>query len=158
MRYPLPLLLLCCFCFIFPIKTYATTWLYSFVVWDGNTYIVQEEEVTDVEKEIGHVTRHSSYDSYGGNFSNSYKEGTKYFSIKGVSTEEAIAVETKKGIYLKAVFKGEYKVKDPSYYVYNFLLVGGVIFLFALGYIFYHLTVSKNRKEGDYYIIWLSLG
>ena len=141
----LPMLLLCCFVFfIFPSKSLATEWIHSFVVWDGNTYIVEDEEVTDVDKEIGHVTRYSSYDSYGGNFSNSYKEGTKYFSIKGVSTEEAIAVETKEGTYRKAVFKGEYRVKDPSYYVSNFLLVGGILILLALGYIFYQAYRFKE--------------
>ncbi len=142
MRYPLPLLLLCCFCFIFPIKTYATDWAYPFVVWKGNMYVVEDEEITEVEKKIGRVTVYSDYYSYGGNFSNAYERGTKYFSIPGVSTKEAIAVETKKGIYRKAVFNGEYIGNDSSYISNLILKVGGVVLVLVLGYNFYR----ANRR------------
>ncbi|MGE7922540.1 hypothetical protein ACQKND_05090 [Viridibacillus arvi] len=43
----------------------------------------------------------------GGNFSNTYKKGTKYFSIKGISTEQAIAIQVKDDQFLKAVMRHE---------------------------------------------------
>lgn len=62
----------------------------------------------EVDEEIGEVTLFSDMegDSYAGNFSNEYEEGTKYFSIPGISTEEAIAIEEEDGKYRKAI-RGE---------------------------------------------------
>ena len=98
---------------------------------------MEDEEITEVEKKIGRVTVYSDYYSSGGNFSNAYERGTKYFSIPGVSTKEAIAVETKKGIYRKAVFNGEYIGTDSSYISNLILKVGGVVLVLVLGYNFY---------------------
>jgi hypothetical protein len=42
-----------------------------------------------------------------GNFSNVYEKGTKYYSIKDVSTDEAIAVEEGSGKFKKAVREKE---------------------------------------------------
>ncbi|MGE7624371.1 hypothetical protein ACQKMD_15355 [Viridibacillus sp. NPDC096237] len=36
-----------------------------------------------------------------------YKKGTKYFSVKGISTKKAIAVQVKDGQFLKAVMRHE---------------------------------------------------
>jgi hypothetical protein len=97
--------------FIFSSKTLATSWAYSFVVWDGYIYVISDEYVTEIESEIGKVTRHSDMESYPGNFSNSYKKGTKYFSIKGISTDEAIAVKESTGQYIKAYREAKYEVR-----------------------------------------------
>lgn len=87
--------------------TSATTWVYSLVTWDGYVYEVTDELVTEIDKEIGHVTSYSDMESLGGNFSNTYKKGTKYYSIKGISTEQAIAVQVKDRQFLKAVMRHE---------------------------------------------------
>lgn len=92
----------------FPNKSSAS-WAYLFVVWDGFIYVITDEKVLEVDKKIGAVTKYSDMEgSYSGNFSNAYKKGTKYFSIKGVSTDVAIAVQEEDGTYIKAISDGEY--------------------------------------------------
>jgi hypothetical protein len=101
---------------VFPNKTLAD-WAYSFVVWDGYTYVVSDEYVTEVDKVIGNVTIYSSIEgTYSGNFSNAYKEGTKYYSIKGIDTNEAIAIQENDGKYKRAIRNGEYAgaIKDKE--------------------------------------------
>jgi hypothetical protein len=103
------LLLVAVFCtLINPSKSLATSWAYPFVVWDGYIYIVNDEYVTEVDKEIGKVTRYSDMYQQSGNFSNVFEKGTKYYSIKDVSTDEAITVEDGSGKYKKAVREKEY--------------------------------------------------
>ncbi|MGD6795947.1 hypothetical protein [Metabacillus indicus] len=51
-------------------------------------------------------------DSYPGNFSNTFKKGTKYYSINGISTDEAIAVKDPDGRFIKAYSNGEYSVRS----------------------------------------------
>lgn len=96
---------------VFPGKSLATSWAYSFVVWDGYIYVVSDEHVTEIGSEIGHVTKYSDMESYPGNFSNSFEKGTKYYSIKDISKNEAIAVEKSKGQYIKAYREAEYEVR-----------------------------------------------
>jgi hypothetical protein len=110
MKHKLSLLLFIgVFCsLIIPSKSLATSWAYPFVVWDGYIYIVNDDNVTEVDKEIGKVTRYSDMYPQSGNFSNVYEKGTKYYSIKDVSTDEAIAVEDGSGKYKKAVREKEY--------------------------------------------------
>jgi hypothetical protein len=50
--------------------------------------------------------------SYPGNFSNTFEKGTKYFSIKGISSDEAIAIEESNGRYIKAYSDGKYEVRS----------------------------------------------
>jgi hypothetical protein len=103
------LLLIGVFCaLIVPSKSLATSWAYPFVVWDGYIYIVNDEYVTEVDEEIGQVTRYSDMYQQPGNFSNVYEKGTKYYSIKGVNTDESIAVDDGNGNYKKAVREKEY--------------------------------------------------
>lgn len=96
-------------CFIFPERSQAS-WAYPFVVWNGYIYVVSDEQVEKVEKEIGHVTKYSDREgTYSGNFSNIFKKGTKYYAIKGISPDEAIAVQDGKGNYIKATRDGKYE-------------------------------------------------
>jgi hypothetical protein len=91
----------------FPSKSQAD-WTNSFVVWDGYVYVLTDEVVDEVYKEIGHVTKYSDIEgTYSGNFSNTYPKGTKYYSIVGVSTDEAFAVKNN-GSYIKVTRDGEY--------------------------------------------------
>lgn len=108
--------------FIFPNKSLATSWAYYFVVWDGYIYVVTDEYVTEIDKKIGKVTKYSDMERYSGNFSNVYKKGTKYYSIKGVSTDEAIAIKEGNGKYKKAVREAEdtYKGGKTDFSVSSF--------------------------------------
>ena len=93
---------------LFPNKSLAS-WAYAFVVWDDYVYVITDEQVDGVDKEIGHVTKYSDREgTYSGNFSNAYPKGTKYYSIRGVSTDEAIAIQEGDGTYIKATRDGEY--------------------------------------------------
>ena len=89
-----------------------SSWAYSFVVWNGYTYQIGDEYVVDIGEEIGEVTKFSGREgTYSGNFSNKYQKGTKYYAIKGISTDEAIAIEEGNGKYKKATSSGKYGVK-----------------------------------------------
>jgi hypothetical protein len=90
----------------------SADWAYSFVVWDDFTYQLADEYVEDISEEIGEVTKYSDMEgTYSGNFSNVYEKGTKYYSITGISTEVAIAVEEKDGRFRKAIRSGKYGEK-----------------------------------------------
>ena len=90
----------------------SADWAFSFVVWNDYLYQIDDEYVMEVEEEIGEVTVYSDMEgTYAGNFSNEYVEGTKYYSIQGISTEEAIAVQ-EDGKYRKAVRNGKYEWND----------------------------------------------
>ncbi|MDN4607672.1 hypothetical protein [Sporosarcina highlanderae] len=89
----------------------SADWNSSFVVWNGYLYEVSDEYVTETNDEIGRVTKYSDKEgTYSGNFSNKYKKGTKLYSIKGVHTDEAIAIE-EEGKYRKAISNGRYGEK-----------------------------------------------
>ena len=114
-------------------KSYAD-WAYSFVVWDGFIYVVSDEVVDQVDREVGKVTRYSDMEgTYSGNFSNTYRKGTKYFSIEDVSTEDAIAIEDENGHYVKAIQDGKYagnNILRTNLNVYTILI--GLLALFPI--------------------------
>ncbi|WP_347551452.1 hypothetical protein ABFG93_05935 [Pseudalkalibacillus hwajinpoensis] len=93
---------------LFPAPTFATSWEYPFVVWNGYMYEVVDEKVSEVDRKIGQVTRYSDMETYAGNFSNAYEKGTNYWSIQNINTDEAIAVEVSDGVFKKALRRGEY--------------------------------------------------
>lgn len=74
------------------------------VKWNHEIYIAGNEEVTKVEKQIGSIESSSSNETEEApdNFSNEFLAGTKLFSIPGIKTENAIAVEVRDGYYVKA--------------------------------------------------------
>ncbi|MEG0473333.1 MAG: hypothetical protein RR588_13450 [Solibacillus sp.] len=125
----------------FPLKTMATSWVYLFVVWDDSIYVISEETVTHVDKVIGKVTKYSDMDQYGGNFSNVYPKGTKYYSIKDVDPKIAIAVQDENGQFVKAIREGEYTYqKEYTEYIYQGL---GIFAILLVGFIFF----SKTRRN-----------
>lgn len=93
----------------------SAEWAYYFVVWDNYIYVTSDEVVDQIDKEIGEVTLYSTDEgTYSGNFSNRYAKGTKYFSIKDVSTDVAIAIQDPDGQYYKANREGQYaEGSDP---------------------------------------------
>lgn len=85
------------------------SWAYSFVQWEGKTYIVTDNKVekNKIGKEIGKVTTYSDREgTYFGNFSNTYKAGTKYYEIIGIDRNQAIAVEKEEGLFIQAESNG----------------------------------------------------
>jgi len=70
---------------------------------------MSDEEVKQIDQEIGQVTSYSDLEgTFSGNFSNTFFKGTKYYSIKNVNTNEAIAIQTQDGNFIKAVREGPY--------------------------------------------------
>lgn len=89
----------------------SADWAISFVVWKGYIYQISDEYIDDISEEIGEVTKYSDMEgTYSGNFSNEYPIGTKFYAIKGISTEEAIAI-AEDSKYRKAIRKGKYGEK-----------------------------------------------
>ncbi|MFE7062133.1 hypothetical protein ACFVAD_08270 [Sutcliffiella sp. NPDC057660] len=140
----------------YPGKASATSWAYSFVVYEGYIYVVSEESVgeEEVEKEIGSVTQYSDMESLPGNFSNAYPVGTKYYSIKGVNTEDMIAVEESEGQYLKAERDGKYAstIEVESSAVEEMKRVDvSLILIFSLGVLVFAgvilLIMIKGRRR-----------
>lgn len=83
-------------------------WNTTFVVWNGDMYEISNDYVDETDEEIGKVTKYSDMEgTYSGNFSNKYRKGTKFYSIKGIDTDEAIAIE-EDGKYRKAINSGKY--------------------------------------------------
>ena len=90
----------------------SPSWAKTFVVWKGYVYEISDEYVKEVDEEIGKVTKYSDQEgTYKGNFSNKYRKGTKYYSIKGIGTDEAIAIQEQDGRFRKAIRDGKYGEK-----------------------------------------------
>lgn len=135
---------LCIFMLIIvPVNAVATSWVYPFVVWDGYMYEVTDEKVTTIENKIGAVTKYSDMEQYGGNFSNAYPKGTKYFAIKGIDTEIAIAVQVDKGNYLKAIRDGEYTYPSQPSVAQYLIRALGVIGLFLMLFLLFNALRKK---------------
>lgn len=126
-----------------PVRVGATSWAFPFIVWNDSIYVTSDEPVTDVGKKIGKVTSHSDMEQYGGNFSNIYEKGTKYYSIDGISTNVAIAVEVSNGKFIRANYESPYTFKKgPTDYIYSGLFIFAML---VIGIIIYPL-VKKFRK------------
>ncbi|MDF9841207.1 MULTISPECIES: hypothetical protein [unclassified Paenibacillus] len=108
------LFLLIMFCLagtLLAVKAVHADWANNFVVNEGKSYIITDKRIDaeDVDSMIGRVTKYSDVEgTYSGNFSNYYPKGTKYYSIKGVNINEAIAVEPDNGTFIRADYNGEY--------------------------------------------------
>lgn len=113
----------------FPQQSKATDWAYRFVVWNDTIYIMSEEYVTEVGEEIGQVTSYSDLKPKGGNFSNAYPKGTKYYAIKGVDRGKAIDVQQKDHTYKKAYSEGIYEYKEGKR---NIFLPMGIALLLVM--------------------------
>jgi hypothetical protein len=134
-----------------PSKTLATSWAYSFVVWQGYIYVTSDEYVTEIDREIGQVTKHSDMETYPGNFSNAYEKGTKYYSIKGIRTEDAIAIEESKGRYKKAYREGEYQVRSAFDGFFDepqgFIIVINILIWGSLAGLLVYKLIKKKREK-----------
>ncbi len=108
------LFLLIAFCLagtLLAVKAVHADWANRFVVNEGKSYVISDRrvEAEEVDSMIGRVTKYSDVEgTYSGNFSNYYPKGTKYYSIKGVNINEAIAVKPDNGTFIRADYNGEY--------------------------------------------------
>lgn len=130
-------------------NTYAS-WAYAFIVYKGNVYVISETHIESnkIGKKIGEITKYSDQEgTYSGNFSNQFPKGTEYYEIKGVKTNEAIAIKESKVSFIKAKYDGKYAASgedDHKKYIVKNLLVyciGVVLFIVAI-YLFF-----KKRKS-----------
>lgn len=121
---------------------HALSWAYPFVVWSGNVYKVTDEEVINslIVKRIGEVkTRPNDMGNYFGNASNYYPKGTEYFEIRGITTDNAIAVKNEEGKWLKAVY-----VNKAPFHWMN-LFANPFLFLILI-LILLFIALKKRRK------------
>jgi hypothetical protein len=125
------------------VKTVQASWAYSFVVNDGKIYSLSEVQVEadQIDNKIGKVTSFSGKEgTYSGNFSNSYPKGTKYYAIKGVDRNEAIAVQISDESFLKANYEGEYEGNHFSWKNVFLYLAGLFVLVMVI------LFVKNNWK------------
>ena len=133
--------------FLFPSKPLATSWVYPFVVWKDYIYVVSDEYVTEIESKIGQVTKYSDMESYSGNFSNTFEKGTKYYSIKGISTDDAIAIEESNGRYIRANSEGKYEVRSAFDGYFDGQQGNIKIFIFLMIGIITVILIYKVKKN-----------
>ncbi|MCT2534415.1 hypothetical protein NC661_15220 [Aquibacillus koreensis] len=131
--------------FLSPSPSFATSWEYFFVVWDGDKYEVTDEIVEKVDQKIGEVTKYSDMDTYSGNFSNAYHEGTDYYAIQGTSTDEAIAVEEANGKYKKAINRGTYDGGMNTFIDLATVIGGIIVFILILSLVMTFFYQSSKK-------------
>lgn len=135
--------------FLFPTKPFATSWAYPFVVWEGYIYVVSDKYVTEIDNEIGQVTKYSDMKSYSGNFSNTFEKGTKYYSIKGINTDKTIAIEESNGRYIKANREGKYEVRSAFHGYFDGQQGIIKIFVFLIIGIIAVILIYKVKKNNN---------
>lgn len=131
--------------FLAPGQLVLADWASRFVVYSGDLYAVTDETVSpnDIEREIGKVTRYSDKEgTYAGNFSNTFPKGTAYYSIINLDAQEAIAIQTSDGTYIKAINKGRYNNDDVEIRNWLIVILAGGLVIFAIS-----LAAGKNRKQ-----------
>jgi len=105
------LLLFAALLLLVPATGVSASWAYPFVVYYDNVYTITDEPVPAdrLGMKLGKVTTYSDVEgTYKGNFSNALPKGTLYKGILGIDVQEAIAVDSGGGKYVKAVYKGRY--------------------------------------------------
>ncbi|URN94626.1 MAG: hypothetical protein NAG76_22885 [Candidatus Pristimantibacillus lignocellulolyticus] len=78
---------------------------YLLVRWNNQVYRVTEDEVVEIDSEIGEIITRLTSENYeeSDNSSNAFNSGTKLWSIEGIDTTEAIAVQRTEDVYIKLV-------------------------------------------------------
>ncbi|WP_238656169.1 hypothetical protein [Paenibacillus piscarius] len=80
---------------------------YPLVIWDNQKYKVTTDEKININKVVGEILNYSTDETQikedTDNFSNYYPKGTQIWSIQGVDSKQAIAIEYEKNKYVKAV-------------------------------------------------------
>lgn len=78
---------------------------YPLVRWNNQVYRVTVDEVVEIDSEIGEIFTRLTSENYeeSDNSSNSFHPGAKLWSIEGIDTTEAIAVQRTEDVYIKLV-------------------------------------------------------
>ncbi|MEK4851493.1 hypothetical protein NST04_16730 [Paenibacillus sp. FSL H7-0756] len=80
---------------------------YPLVIWDNQKYKVTTDEKININKVIGEILNYSTDETKieedTDNFSNYYSKGTQIWSIQGIDTKQAVAIEYEKNKYVKAI-------------------------------------------------------
>ena len=97
----------------------SNSWAYDFVKWHGESYVINQSakvKKQDIGKQLGEVEIYleQEQNETTKNSSNIFKEGTKYFVIKGINTSEAIAVRIENGNYIKAIHSSIWKEENQE--------------------------------------------
>lgn len=126
----------------------ALSWAYFFVVHDGKVYEVKEDmplKQIELGNMIGKVeTQADEYSGdYYGNASNYYEIGTRYYKVEGISIDEAIAVETEEGHFVKAVYVHDAPSMNRNIFKSsNFWVVIGISIVALVG-----ITVLRSKQR-----------
>ncbi|MFD0712343.1 hypothetical protein [Paenibacillus sp. GCM10027626] len=123
-------------------------WAHAFVVYDGNIYVISEEQVDPgkIGSKLGEVTRYSDREgTYSGNFSNTYPKGTEYYEINETKEKDAIAIKEKAGTYRKALYNGKYA---GNRYDWQQVLVFSLL-LFVLLFTVSAVIIRSRRSRGS---------
>ncbi|BBH23722.1 hypothetical protein Back11_50670 [Paenibacillus baekrokdamisoli] len=147
--------------------TARASWAYAFVVYKGNSYVIEDTQVDPklIGSKIGKVTSYTDREgTYSGNFSNQFPKGTEYYEILDVATTEAIAIKKSSQVFIKATYQSHYpgggsvddsvSDSDPGRSVTSFnqilwkdalpFLAGALFILFLI--ILYQIRKRRIRK------------
>lgn len=133
--------------FVFSSTAHALSWAYPFVVWDGKLYEVKQEGIVpenDIAEAIGQVKTAADdmTGDYYGNASNYYEKGTVYYALKGVSPDEAIAVDAD-GVYVKAVY-----IQKAAFHFMNVLTafwLWAILALVAFSTFYFYMRSNRSK-------------
>lgn len=117
-------------------STYALSWAYKFVAWEGGVYEVTEEfvDASDIGEKIGKVKRMADdmTGAYYGDASNYYEKGTRYYAIKGIDPGTAIAVEEQQDMWVKAVYLHEAPFHWTDILPYMLMVIAAFVLFIVL--------------------------
>ncbi|MDI4645723.1 hypothetical protein [Cohnella hashimotonis] len=105
------LLLLGALMLLLPSVGAAANWDTPFVVYYDNLYKITEEAVPAdrLGMKLGKISAYAETEgAYKGNFSNALPKGTEFKGILGIDVQDAIAVDSGHGSYVKAVYQESY--------------------------------------------------
>lgn len=89
------------------LRSGEASWAYPFVKWNGHTYVITDETVTETGKLLGTVTKYSTneHEEFSNSSSNYFPEGTKLYAIAGLDPNQYIAGATASRAFVKAVVR-----------------------------------------------------
>lgn len=103
------LMLLAALLLLAPAAGAYASWASRFVVYYDNIYTITDEAVPAdrLGMRLGSVAMYTDVEGeYHGNFSNTLPKGSEYRGILGIDVQEAIAVDSGGGAFVKAVYQG----------------------------------------------------
>jgi len=83
-------------------KNTSNSWAFNFIKWNNTLYKETDKRIKKIEIKIGSVETlvTDEVGKHHGTYSNEFKVGTEIYSIMGINTDEAIAVEESEGNFI----------------------------------------------------------